>query len=196
MTARGPPITLLPSFSSPVPSTWKEMSGVFTLLWITNTSHQSVTVAMAPNALLDDGVFTVTLIRDSSAMGMVSTLLALDDKGSHLQVPGVEQFTCSAWRLEPDPRGGAPLANDGAEVEEVVVGGAGAGGGGGGGAHVQVKRRPPASALHVESPGHVCLDGEVVPYGPVQAEIHPKMLKVFGPKGVPARGGKGGLSVV
>ena len=107
------------------------------LLWITNTTHQSVGVAISPGAHHNDGEVTVTLVRDSSPLAMLRTLLALDEAGSVARVPGVETFTCCAWRLEPAPRGAA-------------------------------------------GDGVIALDGEVVGYGPVQAEVHQGLLQVFG----------------
>ena len=29
--------------------------------------------------------------------------------------------------------------------------------------------------------GHISLDGEPVHYGPIQAEIHPRLLRIYGP---------------
>jgi diacylglycerol kinase family enzyme len=138
-----PPLHHLLPFSEAVPATWKCIEGVFTLLWITNTTHQSIGVACAPGSSHHDGVFTICAIRNSSPFTMMSVLLSLDEKGSFLRHPAVETFECIAFRLEPNGGGRA---------------GCGFGG-----------------------RGHISLDGEDMPYGPIQAEIHSRLLTLYGP---------------
>jgi diacylglycerol kinase family enzyme len=103
-----PPVLVskLVPFDAPVPSTWRTIEGVFTLLWITNTTHQSMGVSSTPKdkGFHDDGVFTITLVRDVSPLDMVNVLLSLDGKGSWHALKTVETFTCSAFRLEPTPK--------------------------------------------------------------------------------------------
>jgi sphingosine kinase len=137
---------LLP-FNIPTPLSWRSIEGVFTFLWITNTTHQSKGVAISPNAHYNNGTMTVTLVRDCNPLGMLRVLLAMDEKGSIANVPGVETFTCSAWRLEPDKR---------------KIGGC-------------FKNR-----FVAPDGNHIALDGEVVEYGPIQAEVHAGLIRVFG----------------
>jgi diacylglycerol kinase family enzyme len=153
--SHGPPLAHLVPFDRPVPLNWRSLSGTFTFLWITQTSHQSGGVALVPGARLDDGLFTVTIVRDTSPLGMLNVLLALDDKGSQANCTGVETFTCSAWRLEPEHRGAPRRAGEAAPVHNHRASGV----------------------------GHVTLDGEDSPYGPVQAEMHRGLLRVYGPQG-------------
>jgi hypothetical protein len=71
----------------------------------------------------------------------------MDEEGSVALIPGVETFTCSAWRLEPDFR----------KI---------------GGCFVRQYNDPKGN--------HIALDGERVEYGPIQAEVHEGLIRVFG----------------
>jgi hypothetical protein len=99
----GPPKLhhLLP-FDSPVPLQWRTLEGIFTCVWVTNTTHQSIGINGAPDTAHDDGVMTITVIRDVSPCSMVSILLSMDDKGTYHTAQHVETYTCIAFRLEPD----------------------------------------------------------------------------------------------
>jgi diacylglycerol kinase family enzyme len=145
-----PSLRHLVPFDQPAPLSWRSLEGVFTLLWVTNTTHQSKGVAVAPRgvgASHKDGVFSVVLVRDVSPLGMLRVLLALDEGGSVHGVPGVVALTCAAWRLEP-----APPAPGSAEA---------------------------AAAARGEG-FKLALDGEQLPYGAVQAEVHAGLLRVYG----------------
>lgn len=144
-----PQVRHLVPFDTFPPQAWKTIEGTFTYLWITNTSHQSTKVSTSPFSHHNDGLMTVTLVRDCSRLSMIRILMALDGKGSIANFPGVETFTCSAWRLEPEPRKTA---------------------------HKLV----PMTAATGYGQGHVALDGEKVPYGPIQAELHQGLLKMYG----------------
>ena len=91
-----------------MPLPWRTVEGVFTLLYVTNTSHQSIGVCAAPGSRHDDGVLTVTYVRDAGPLAMVPLLLGLDDEGSfatacHARVGGVvETAHALAFRLEPE----------------------------------------------------------------------------------------------
>jgi len=137
-----PTLRHLAPFDVPTPLSWRTVEGVFTLLWVTNSTHQSVGVAVSPAAHHSDGVMSVCLVRDSNPLAMLRVLLALDEAGSVERAPGVTTFTCSAWRLEPAP--------------------------------------PPPGHAAGAGGYHLALDGEALPYGPVQAELHPGLLRVFG----------------
>jgi len=153
-----PALQYLQPFTKPVPLSWRTVEGTFTFLWVTHTSHQSGGVAISPATRAGDGVISVALIRDTNACGMLSALLAIDDKGSLLSMPGVESIKCLAWRLEPLHRG-PPIAPRLAEATD-----------------------PSVRTGH----GHVAVDGEPVRYGPVQSEVHQGLLRVFGPGPAPS----------
>jgi hypothetical protein len=97
-----PPVHHLVPFDRPVPLSWVTMEGVFTFLWATNTSHQSIGVSTAAGVHHADGAWAVTVVRDTNPCNMLRVLLSLDNHGGIGNVPGVETVVCSAWRLEPD----------------------------------------------------------------------------------------------
>ena len=92
-------------FDHPVPPDWVTLEGTFTLLWAANTSHQSVGVSISPRGHHSSGQWTVILMRDAGMCAAARTLLALDLAGSAAETPGVEHFSCVAWRLEPEVNG-------------------------------------------------------------------------------------------
>lgn len=144
-----PPIRFLHPFNETLPASegWRTIEGGFTLLYVTNSSHQSLGLSAAPGTRHDDGVMTVAIVQETGPCTMVSMLLGLDNEGSYVAahhdaiVPGgvLRRFRARAFRLEPEM-------------------------------NPAVSRR-----------GHVSLDGEDVAYGPVQAELHPRLLRVFAP---------------
>lgn len=144
-----PPIRFLHPFNESLPASegWRTIEGGFTLLYVTNSSHQSLGVSAAPGTRHDDGVMTVAIVQETGPCTMVFMLLGLDNEGSFVAahhdalVPGgvLRRFRARAFRLEPEM-------------------------------NPSVSRR-----------GHVSLDGEDVAYGPVQAELHPRLLRVFAP---------------
>lgn len=144
-----PPIRFLHPFNEALPASegWRTIEGGFTLLYVTNSSHQSLGLSAAPGTRHDDGVMTVAIVQETGPCTMVSMLLGLDNEGSYVAahhdalVPGgvLRRFRARAFRLEPEM-------------------------------NPSVSRR-----------GHVSLDGEDVAYGPVQAELHPRLLQVFAP---------------
>jgi hypothetical protein len=153
--------------ASPPPLMRSVGAGPFSWLWVTNTTHQSIGVAGAPGTSHDDGVLTVSIMRDASCTSMVPVLLSLDDAGSHAAHPAVETFQCLAFRLEPHFD---PAVSRQGEARTVAEWGGGEGGG------VACQLRCPMVRA-----GHLSLDGEDVDYGIIQAEVHPSLLRVYGP---------------
>ena len=92
---------------------WRSAEGVFTYLWITNTSHQSIGIATAPEGRADDGVFTITVVRDVSPAQMISLLLEMDEEGTFRRHPFVEVHKARAYRLEPYTGASDPLSSKG-----------------------------------------------------------------------------------
>jgi diacylglycerol kinase family enzyme len=114
-----PRLRHLVPFNAPLPAGWVRLEGVFTLLWATNTSHQSVGVSTDARTHHNDGAWTVVLVRDAGRCTLTGVLLGMDAAGGMAALPGVERVSCTAWRLEPEPLGeGAPghVALDGEAV--------------------------------------------------------------------------------
>jgi Diacylglycerol kinase catalytic domain len=109
-TPAWPPIRHLVPFDHPVPLSWKSFeSDTFTMVYITNTSHQSIGVCAAPGTKHHDGYFTITVVRNCTAFTMIPLLLGFDDHGSfaqgdmHFSEGGpVEVYKALAFRLEPE----------------------------------------------------------------------------------------------
>lgn len=72
----------------------------FKLVWVVQTSHSTGTVHSGPNVELDDGVFTIFVIRSGSRCEMLSLLLMMDD-GNHINHSKVEVYKATKFRLEP-----------------------------------------------------------------------------------------------
>ena len=72
----------------------------FKLVWIVQTSHSTGSVKSGPNVELDDGVFTIFVIRSGSRCEMLSLLLMMDD-GNHINHSRVEVYKVTKFRLEP-----------------------------------------------------------------------------------------------
>lgn len=54
----------------------------------------------SPGVFLDDGVFTIMVVRSCTRYELLHLLLVLDD-GGHFQHPNVEIYKAFAYRLEP-----------------------------------------------------------------------------------------------
>ena len=144
---------LVPFNETPPATKWKTTEGTFIFLWATNTSHQAIGISTCSTTRHDSGAWTVVLMRDMSKCSLVSTMLSLDTEGSLAKQSCVETFDVVAWRLEPEVNG--------------VIGGT-----------TTAVTAAAAAAAH-KGPGCVALDGERLAYGPVQAEVHEKLLRVY-----------------
>jgi sphingosine kinase len=98
-----PRLRHLQPFNAPLAAPWVRLEGTFTLLWATNTSHQSVGVSTHAATHHNDGAWTVVLVRDAGRCEMTGVLLGMDAGGGMSALPGVERLACAAWRLEPEP---------------------------------------------------------------------------------------------
>lgn len=93
---------VLPPLCLPIPSVdgWTVVEADFVTVWVLQTSHCSVNVHSGPGITLDDGLFTIIVVRDISRFDMIKLLLGIED-GSHVDHPNVEIYKASAYRLEP-----------------------------------------------------------------------------------------------
>lgn len=117
-----PRLRHLVPFNAPLPAPWVRLEGTFTLLWATNTSHQSVGVSTYAGTHHNDGAWTVVLVRDAGRCAMTGVLLGMDAAGTMAALPGVERVACAAWRLEPEPLEEGQPGNVALDGESVAYG--------------------------------------------------------------------------
>ena len=88
-----------------VPSNWITIKDDFIMFWASQVSHASTTTFQSPHSKLQDGLFTILIIRKPcSKLELLKILLGLEN-GTHLSQPKAEFFQCKAFRLEPISRG-------------------------------------------------------------------------------------------
>lgn len=122
----------LPNISEPLPEDgWITIEGEFSLVWVVQTSHASVSTHSGPSSYMDDGIYTIFVARNMSRCELLSLMLVVDD-GKHLDHPGIECYKARAYRLEP-----------------------------------------------MDDKGIYTLDGEMVPYGPIQGTTRPGAARVL-----------------
>ena len=79
---------------------WKVIEDDFVLLWVVQTSHASTSFYTGPGVTLNDGVFTITLVRNCSRFKLLKILIDMET-GTHFKMPEVEVYKAKAYRLEP-----------------------------------------------------------------------------------------------
>ena len=98
------------------------LEGEFQLIWVVQTSHAAATMHSGPGVELDDGVFTVYVVRDMSRFELLQLLIDIDT-GDHAGRENVEVYKASSYRIDPfvHPEGGeernSMLSLDGELVE-------------------------------------------------------------------------------
>lgn len=87
--------------SEALPDGWVTLEDRFVMVWICQTSHAAHDMNTSPNSTLDDGVFTILLLRHTiSRVTLLSMFLAIE-QGTHLSNPALEVVNAVAYRLEP-----------------------------------------------------------------------------------------------
>lgn len=94
------PPNLLPPLNVPLPPEWEVIDGDFISIMIAQTSHCTVSSHSCPGAQLDDGVFSIQIIREASRTQLIELMLAFD-QGEHVNHPCVFSYKAYAYRLEP-----------------------------------------------------------------------------------------------
>ena len=85
---------------------WVILEGRFVMLWICQTSHAAHDMFTSPNSTLDDGIFTILLLRRPvTRLALLSMFLAIE-QGTHLEHPDLQVIQAKAYRLEPQTREG------------------------------------------------------------------------------------------
>ena len=99
--AATPPRSGAVALGEPLPEGWVTLEDRFVMVWICQTSHAAHDMHTSPDSLLDDGVFTILLLRHTiSRFELLSMFLAIED-GTHLNNPALEVVRALAYRLEP-----------------------------------------------------------------------------------------------
>jgi len=110
----------------------KVIEGEFLLVWAVQTSHAAATMHSGPGVLLDDGMFTIYVVRHMSRFELLQLLIEVDS-GDHVKRVAVEVYKAHSYCLEPE----------------------------------------------TDTKGIYSLDGEVVEYGPITAEVLPQAARVL-----------------
>lgn len=94
----------LPPIDQPLDTTsdsnWKVIEDDFVLVWILQTTHCSASMYSGPGASINDGLFTVIVVRDTGRCRLLSFLLGIES-GGHMKDPSLEVYKATAYRLEP-----------------------------------------------------------------------------------------------
>lgn len=83
------------------PSSWLVLEDDFVMVWVVQTSHASATMHTGPGVTLNDGIFTVTLVRGNCSRWKLLKIMIEMETGNHFQIPEVEVYQARAYRLEP-----------------------------------------------------------------------------------------------
>merc|ERR1712232_739627 len=84
-----PPVDA-PSLDSPLQGEpWVRIEDQFSLFWGCNTSWQAYDANAAPNQIMQDGSWTLVLVRQASRSVMAQVLLSLES-GEHVRSDSVE----------------------------------------------------------------------------------------------------------
>jgi len=94
----------------------KVIEGEFLLVWAVQTSHAAATMHSGPGVTLDDGVFTVYVVRSMSRCELLQLLVEVDT-GDHVKRAAVEVYKAHSYCLEPDMAQKGIYSLDGEVVE-------------------------------------------------------------------------------
>lgn len=78
---------------------WSHITGKFSLLMISNTSHCAADVCVAPDAKVDDGYLHIAAVKTVSTFAMFKLLLGLES-GSWVQHPSVIKFKARSLKMD------------------------------------------------------------------------------------------------
>ena len=94
---------------------WLVLEDDFAMVWAVQTSHASTSMLSGPGATLNDGVFTIMVVRACSRLALLQVMLDMET-GGHILLPQVEVFRACAYRLEPLTQEGL-YSLDGEKIE-------------------------------------------------------------------------------
>ena len=144
--------------------TWKEIrSDRFVGLWACNVPYMSQTDFAAPHAEFANGVLDVLVLENTTRLQALDMFLSIED-GASLIAPlnaSLLPLNVSEWRLGLPPSSGTHLGKRGLSLLKLKA------------FRFEPAPRTPAS------PGILDIDGEVVPFGPIEVRPHPSGLRVL-----------------
>ena len=90
----------IPPLGSLLPGEWESLEGDFSAVFVLHTSHCSMSMHSSQGAELDDGVFSIQVVRGATRWQLLQLLLSFDN-GDHVHNPLVRCYKAYAYRLEP-----------------------------------------------------------------------------------------------
>jgi len=79
---------------------WLVLEDDFAMVWVMQTSHASTSMYTAPGATLNDGIFTILVVRNCSRLTLLKCMIEFET-GNHVKMPEMEVYRAKAYRLEP-----------------------------------------------------------------------------------------------
>ncbi len=102
------------------PSNWQVVEDEFIFVWAMNTPWAASDMNVTPHAKLNDGAIDILIMRqETSRLELLKALLSCG-KGKHLDLPHMEYYKVSAFKLEPLTQEGI-LVVDGEPVEYLPI---------------------------------------------------------------------------
>jgi len=102
------------------PTAWQVMEDDFIFLWAMNTPWAAHDMNVTPHAKLNDGAIDVLVMRQGTSRWELLQALMRCGKGQHLDLPHMEYYKVSAFKLEPLTHKGI-LVVDGEPVEYTAI---------------------------------------------------------------------------
>lgn len=102
------------------PKNLKVIEGRFQLVWALQTPYLASTIYAGPGVALDDGLLTILVVQDMSAVQLLKLMIDIDS-GDHVKSPGVQVYKAHAYRLEPYAKLRAGKEEDDDEYRGIIA---------------------------------------------------------------------------
>ena len=99
---------------------WHVIEDDFIFLWAMNTPWAAHDMNVTPYAALDDGAIDILIMRRGTSRLEIIKALLLCGKGKHLDLPHLEYYKVSSFKLEPQTKEGL-LVVDGEKVDYSAI---------------------------------------------------------------------------
>jgi diacylglycerol kinase family enzyme len=108
---------VLPPLTEPLTGAhWQVIEDDFLLIWVVQTSHSSSSIFSGPGVTMNDGLFTIMVVRHTTSICSMIDMMDRMDHGHHFENSNCEVFKTKAYRLEPLTTEGL-FTLDGEEIE-------------------------------------------------------------------------------